>query len=162
MPFSNFYSKESSGKAVVSGFGSNQVNWIKNLDGSFREESESDGKLRSAEARLMSNSVCVKMYAKRRKRPSIASSHVCAQVMQRDARHPGGVCTGDSGSPLVVHDASDGPTVVGILNVSPPGCKENKYPSIYARVSAYGDFVRNAVRGRLTPDMRLSTRERRY
>lgn len=55
---------------------------------------------------------------------------------------------GDSGGPLVYNST----VVIGVASVS-PGCAENVAPTIYTRVSAYVDFVRNAVVDRITPDM---------
>ncbi|CDW57254.1 Trypsin domain containing protein [Trichuris trichiura] len=52
-------------------------------------------------------------------------------------------CYGDSGSPLFCK--IDGRYVaLGVLSLGPGNCTEN-IPSIYARLSAYGDWINNSM-----------------
>ena len=55
-------------------------------------------------------------------------------------------CFGDSGGPLIVETAHDGPVLVGIVSWGLPTCAHPTHPGMYARVSALGsDFLGDAV-----------------
>lgn len=57
---------------------------------------------------------------------------------------------GDSGGPLVYNNT----TLIGVVSTGPIGCAETLIPGVYTRVSAYLDFIRNAVNDVDDPSIR--------
>ena len=48
----------------------------------------------------------------------------------------------------------EGNTIIGILSQGPKGCREDKYPAIYTRVSSYLPFIHYALNDRLHEKIR--------
>ncbi|CAG9764582.1 unnamed protein product [Ceutorhynchus assimilis] len=67
----------------------------------------------------------------------IQSQHICTQGSYGD--YNAGACNGDSGGPLVVSGLQ-----VGIVSFGFPRCSAGM-PSVYARVSAFADFIESVV-----------------
>lgn len=63
----------------------------------------------------------------------IYDGHICADVPEGNQ----GSCNGDSGGPLFVNG-----TVVGLVSWA-YGCAVKGYPTVYTRVPAYRDWIRN-------------------
>lgn len=64
------------------------------------------------------------------------------------------VLQGDSGGPLVYKSN----TIIGVVSGISIGCNENNEPGIYCRVSAYIEFIKNAMMD-ITDGMRVKTFE---
>ncbi|XP_008214285.1 chymotrypsin-1-like [Nasonia vitripennis] len=135
-------------KAVISGFGWNYVNLQFNPSTGGVEETGGGGygKMRFADVDIISQSKCQRLAR------AISKNHICGMVVQRSAK-PEGVCSGDSGGPLVAGDK----TLIGVVSTSPLGCRENKEPAVYTRVSEYIDFVKKALKGQTDSSIRTTT-----
>lgn len=78
-------------KAIISGFGVNEVDVIVNPKLGIREEtnSKSYDKMRFAEANIISHEECQQYY----KYVKVTKNHICAAVVQRNEDQPEGVCS---------------------------------------------------------------------
>lgn len=149
--------------AVITGFGFNKIDVVKDPLTGKKEEVNglTYGKMRYAEAKVITTAACQRYYAN-----SLSKSHICASLVQRKSTEPEGVCSvsvnatgllflrflfshqflmnysqqGDSGGPLVY-----GNILIGIVSTSPLGCREDKIPAIYTRVSSYVNLLRKAI-----------------
>ncbi|XP_016836963.1 trypsin-like [Nasonia vitripennis] len=150
------YSAYDNEDAVIAGFGWNWVymreNPLTHIE--FEVGGASTDKLRFAEAKVIEYRKCKKSFYS----PVYKKKHICAQVYQNGIYEPEGICSGDSGSPLVYNET----TVIGVANSSPKGCREDVEPAVYARVSSHLDFIRNAMKGKKTSDMRSATFKRGF
>ncbi|XP_016836949.1 trypsin-3-like [Nasonia vitripennis] len=137
-------------KAIISGYGWNWVDLVENPETGKQEEKGGgkDGKMRFAEANILSTEECQKGY-----KSKITENHLCASLVQRDSDKPEGICYGDSGGPLVYN----GDTLIGVVSTSPLGCRETEAAAVYTRVSSFLDFVYKAVKDVKDKSIRTTT-----
>lgn len=72
---------------------------------------------------------------------NISSSQICVQ-----GREDGDSCSGDSGGPLmsdVMADSDDPYILLGLVSFGPRRCGIANFPSVYARVSTYMEWITN-------------------
>ncbi|OXU18064.1 hypothetical protein TSAR_009029 [Trichomalopsis sarcophagae] len=98
--------------------------------------------LRFAEARVVACAECRKYF-----KAPIYSSHLCVRVKQRDAENPSGVCSRRCSRTL-------NDTVIGVVTSGPLGCLERASAGVYTRVSSYVGFIKNAMKNKVTANMR--------
>lgn len=77
---------------------------------------------------------------------SITGKMICSQPVQAGFSTP---CQGDSGGPLLVRDHLNRVKAIGVVSFS-SDCSVGNYPSVYARVSAFLDFINEHV-GEIPP-----------
>jgi secreted trypsin-like serine protease len=68
---------------------------------------------------------------------TITNGMVCAGRPERGY----GACNGDSGGPLICFD-NEGPYLAGIVSFGMQPCGQARFPSVYTRVGAYVDWIR--------------------
>ena len=99
-------------------------------------------KLREVEINAMDNETCNKVFEQTRL--SVAPSEICAMIKgtTKDS------CQGDSGGPLVAKaaDAPNGYIQVGVVSWGTM-CGNGVTPSVFARVSAFNDWINTTMQG---------------
>ena len=68
---------------------------------------------------------------------AISDKMICAGEKGKDS------CQGDSGGPLVTYDNGE-PVLVGVVSWG-IGCAYEGYPGVYARVSAFVDWINSTI-----------------
>ncbi|PAA62802.1 hypothetical protein BOX15_Mlig019102g2 [Macrostomum lignano] len=101
------------------------------------EDSDVADRLMETQLPVLSNTRCKELYAGT-SRP-VYAENICAGFLagERDA------CTGDSGGPLMIN-RQDLWLVAGLVSHG-DGCGQAKRPGVYARMSAYAEWVRRNV-----------------
>ncbi|XP_058796463.1 uncharacterized protein LOC131667208 [Phymastichus coffea] len=134
---------------LISGFGWDEVTLIPHQTADnktkYEEDGTAKGKLLKAKALVIANSECQIFY----KKYVIHDSQICAKLIQHPVNVHQGVCSGDSGSPLVLKDVQ-----IGLVSFNYLGCNDRKRPAVYTRISAYINFINKAKRDNVTVDMR--------
>jgi secreted trypsin-like serine protease len=69
---------------------------------------------------------------------TISEKMICAGEKGKDS------CQGDSGGPLVAYDENNSPVLVGVVSWG-IGCAYEGYPGVYARVSAFVDWINQTI-----------------
>ncbi|XP_031777968.1 chymotrypsin-like [Nasonia vitripennis] len=77
----------------------------------------------------------------------IYPGQICGQVKQEDRLHQG-ICSGDSGGPLIVDHVQ-----FGVVSFSPIGCDEFEMASTYTRVSQYLLFIDTVINGKMSGEL---------
>ncbi|XP_048012640.1 chymotrypsin-like protease CTRL-1 [Megalobrama amblycephala] len=85
---------------------------------------------------VVNNSECNNAYVGN---PSITSNMICAGFLNVGGKSS---CQGDSGGPVVRRNGSLW-IQSGIVSFGPKQCDNPKYPSVYARVSQYQDWIKS-------------------
>ncbi|XP_003424989.1 trypsin-1-like [Nasonia vitripennis] len=135
---------------VIAGFGWNKVKVKTHRKNKTEYEvGSSTDRLFRASAKVIGNAECQDYYVN-----PIGDSELCARVDEHNDDTPQGVCRGDSGGPLVYKSN----TIIGVVSGISIGCNENNEPGIYCRVSAYIEFIKNAMKD-VTDGMRVKTFE---
>ena len=93
-----------------------------------RENGNPSDLLLGTEVSLWSKQDCAQAYS------SANDAHVCAGEGGRDS------CQGDSGGPLFVRGGPTGALLAGVVSFG-AGCGLEGRPGVYARVSAYADWI---------------------
>ncbi|OXU26967.1 hypothetical protein TSAR_008788 [Trichomalopsis sarcophagae] len=75
-----------------------------------------------------------------------AENQICGYAPRDDGKLYG-TCQGDSGSPLVYQG-----TVIGVASSAPIPCGREHNPSVFARISSYIPFIRDAMAGRYSSE----------
>jgi len=114
--------------------------------GRTNNKRESD-KLRGVYVPYVSNEQCKKYFG-------ITDDMMCAGHVNAN-KGSGIACVGDSGGPLVKEHASGRTVVVGVVSWGPPACKLTGVPSVYSRVSANLDWLKDVL-GNEYPDQDCS------
>jgi secreted trypsin-like serine protease len=104
-----------------------------------RPEDTLPDRLMQAELPLVATDECRADYSQLS--ASIDHRNLCAGVPQGDKSD----CQGDSGGPIVVRDNSGQWVQIGIVSWGIAGCSVPGRPSVYTRVSAFGDWLRNTT-----------------
>ena len=69
---------------------------------------------------------------------TISEKMICAGEKGKDS------CQGDSGGPLVAYDENNSAVLVGVVSWG-IGCAYEGYPGVYARVSAFVDWINQTI-----------------
>ncbi|OXU26580.1 hypothetical protein TSAR_012018 [Trichomalopsis sarcophagae] len=135
--------------AVISGYGFTTIQVMTHpLIGIPMEVGGStDNKLHFTEVDIISNAECSQRNAPK----PVYNSNICGQVKQHNPSKPEGICSGDSGSPLVVDDD----VVIGVVSTSPLGCDETVEAASYTRVSSHLSFIENVLKGKYTTEVSI-------
>ncbi|XP_014213097.1 serine protease SP24D-like [Copidosoma floridanum] len=129
--------------ALVSGYGWDEV--IVKGDGGIPKEEingTSSGKLKQEYVKIVGPDQCGAQ-----KNPNL----LCGQMVQSSKIHQG-VCSGDSGGPLML-----GKKIIGIVSTSPIGCDESQVSATYTKVSEFLDFIQDAMKDKKRSDMTVKT-----
>ncbi|XP_016836621.1 serine protease SP24D-like [Nasonia vitripennis] len=135
--------------AVISGYGFTtiQVMTYPVIGIPIEVGGSTDNKLRFTKVDIISNAEC----AQRNALKPVYNSNICGQVKQHNPSKSEGICSGDSGSPLVIDDD----VVIGVVSTSPLGCDETVEAASYTRVSSHLTFVENVLKGKSTTGARI-------
>ncbi|XP_076039182.1 transmembrane protease serine 11C-like isoform X2 [Oratosquilla oratoria] len=106
--------------------------------GSLSSDGPYPDSLQEVAADIVSNKECNKTYSK--EGYPITDGMICT------AKPNKGTCSGDSGGPLVYEYSKGYWEQVGVLSLD-NGCADKDYPSVYARVDYYIDWILSEVRG---------------
>lgn len=124
--------------AVVSGYGWNRITLNKDEHGEEIEEGSSNGDLKFLGVEVLKATAC---------KANLYPSIICGKALQTSNSRYDGVCSGDSGGPLLYGD-----TIIGIVSSSPIGCDESVNSASYTKVDNYLDFIRGVIDEKPTRD----------
>ncbi|KAL7287934.1 hypothetical protein TKK_0017993 [Trichogramma kaykai] len=143
-------------EAIVTGFGYNKIELIPLEDG-FDEIGGSDKKLRYGVTQIFSRSMCKKIYEAAME-PSPPLGVICAKMRQRDQNKDEGVCSGDSGSPLVYQ----GTKLIGVVSANQENCTDAYVPTMYTRITTHLRFLSSALKDLESRKIRTFTYSSQY
>jgi hypothetical protein len=113
------------------------------VPGSGRPGSEvSDGRLRAADLRPLSDAACARAYRTRRGNGGErfdAARMLCATDPDGQLPLRSG-CNGDSGGPLVA-GSPEAPVLLGVVSFGGARCGADRLPSVFAEVARYRGFL---------------------
>ena len=104
-----------------------------------RQEDIMPDRLMQVELPLVATDECKARY--RELPTSVDQRNLCAGVPQGDKSD----CHGDSGGPIVVRDNGGQWLQIGIVSWGMPECAVPGHPSVYTRVSAFADWLRETT-----------------
>jgi hypothetical protein len=102
----------------------------------------SDGRLRAADLRLISDAACERAYKRRRGNGGErfdAARMLCATDVDGRAPLSSG-CNGDSGGPLIATTATP-PLLLGVVSFGGARCGADRLPNVFTEVGRYGAFL---------------------
>ncbi|NP_001166092.1 serine protease 87 isoform X1 [Nasonia vitripennis] len=88
-------------------------------------------------SKVISKNDCINYW-----RNEVNQDYLCAQMLPLPNAAAVGICNGDSGSPLVIHD-----TVIGVAVIAEWNCDERVKPALYTKVSIHLPFIETVLTG---------------
>ncbi|CAB9499066.1 Plasminogen (Fragment) [Seminavis robusta] len=99
--------------------------------------------LQQLELEHVSTNTCQQSYGANGQRIIQPAMHLCASAKKNNK----GLCTGDSGSPLVMLDDNDGAIQVGVASFTYGTCGDKNIPDVFTPVASYSAWIQAMIGG---------------